>query len=443
MWNRQIEAIDRLELEQLVLRRLRQTIERAKQVPFYQKLLAEANLTASAIKQLSDLEKLPFTKKSDFNDHYPFGLFAKPLNGISRVHASSGTKGKPTVVGYTKTDLSNWSEVCARSLACAGVKPGDMIQNSYGYGLFTGGLGVHYGAEKLGATVIPASGGRTQQQILLLKDLGARILCSTPSYALNIAYALEELGVDLASIKLEIGIFGAEPWTEELRSQLEGKLRIKALDIYGLSEIMGPGVSQECLEGARLKDRSGLHIWEDHFLPEIIDPKTGAALPKGEEGELVFTSLTKEALPLLRYRTGDISRLIPERCPCGRTMVRMARVKARLDDMLIIRGVNVYPLEVEKVLLQVEELSPHYQLILERTKALDSLEIQVEVTDEIVRRWGQFNRTTVDFTALSTKIQCLMKDHLGLSAQVLIMEPRSIPRSEGKAARVIDKRKKT
>lgn len=438
MWNRQIEAIDRHELQRLQLERLNRTIERVKRVPFYQGLLQREDMR---IRQLSDLKNLPFTNKSDLREHYPFGLFAEPLSAIRRLHASSGTKGKPTVVGYTQTDLLNWSEVCARSLAAAGAKSGDIIHNSYGYGLFTGGLGVHYGAEKLGATVVPASGGRTQQQIMLIKDFGARVLCSTPSYALNIAYTIEELGIDIKTIKLAIGIFGAESWTEELRAQIESKLKIKAVDIYGLSEIMGPGVSQECLEGSRLGEKSGLHIWEDHFLPEIIDPKTAEVLPLGAEGELVFTTLTKEALPLLRYRTGDISRLIDERCPCGRTMRRMARVKARLDDMLIIRGVNVFPSEIEKILLQIEELSPHYQLVLDRIKALDILKVEIEVTEEIVRHWGQFSRSGVDFTELSNRIQCLLKDHLGLSADVLLMEPKSIARSEGKSQRIIDKRK--
>jgi phenylacetate-CoA ligase len=303
--------------------------------------------------------------------------------------------------------------------------------------LFTGGLGVHYGAEAFGATVVPASGGRTQQQILLLQDFGARVLCSTPSYALNIALTLDELGVARDSIKLEIGVFGAEPWTEEFRTQIENLLKIRALDIYGLSEVMGPGVSMECLEG-----RSGLHIWEDHFLPEIVEPKSDRVLPLGEEGELVFTTLTKEAIPVLRYRTGDISRLSTERCACGRTMIKMARVRARLDDMLIIRGVNLYPSEIEKILFQVEELAPHYQLVLDRKKALDSLQVQVEVTEQLLSRWGKFEDGHLELTALTRKIQDLFKDLLGLTADVKLLKPNSLKRSEGKAVRVIDNRRK-
>lgn len=437
MWNSQVECLTRADLEQLQLKRLIQTVQRTyERVPFYRKAFDDAGVRPDSIKSLADLRLLPFTRKTDLREHYPFGLFSEPLNNVSRLHASSGTKGKPTVVGYTRADIDVWSEVVARSLAAAGSKPGDIIHNSYGYGLFTGGLGLHYGAEKLGATVVPASGGRTQQQILLLQDFKARVLCSTPSYALNIAFTLQELGIERDSIYLEIGIFGAEPWTEEFRTQIETLLKIRALDIYGLSEVMGPGVSMECLQG-----RNGLHIWEDHFLPEIIDPKTGEALPYGEEGELVFTTLTKEAIPVLRYRTGDISKLNIERCTCGRTMVRMARVRARLDDMLIIRGVNLYPSEIEKVLMQIEELAPHYQLVLERKKALDTLEVQVEITEHLLQRFGKFEDGQVELTSLTDKIQILLKDGMGLTADVTLLKPKSIARSEGKAVRVIDRRK--
>jgi len=436
MWNSQIERLARKELESLQLMRLLAVVAKMyERVPFYRRLLDEAGIKPGSLKSLPDLQNLPFTRKSDLRENYPFGLFAEPLNHVSRLHASSGTKGKPTVVGYTKGDISTWSQVCARSLAAAGARPGDVIHNSYGYGLFTGGLGVHYGAETLGATVVPASGGRTQQQILLLQDFGARVLCSTPSYALNIALTLEELGVRRDSLKLEIGVFGAEPWTEEFRAQIENLLKIRALDIYGLSEVMGPGVSMECLEG-----RSGLHIWEDHFLPEIVDAKSGQVLPHGEEGELVFTTLTKEALPVLRYRTGDISRLSTERCACGRTMIKMARVRARLDDMLIIRGVNLYPSEIEKILLHIEELAPNYQLVLERKKALDSLEVQVEVTEQLLLRWGKFEDGHLELTSLTKKIQDSFKDLLGLTADVKLLKPKSLARSEGKAVRVVDNR---
>jgi phenylacetate-CoA ligase len=437
MWNSQVECLTRADLEQLQLKRLIQTAQRTyERVPFYKKAFDDAGVRPESIKSLADLRLLPFTRKTDLREHYPFGLFSEPLTNVNRLHASSGTKGKPTVVGYTKTDIENWAEVVARSLAAAGSRPGDIIHNSYGYGLFTGGLGLHYGAEKLGATVVPASGGRTQQQILLLQDFGARVLCSTPSYALNIAFTLQELGIKRDSINLEIGIFGAEPWTEEFRTQIESLLKIRALDIYGLSEVMGPGVSMECLQG-----RSGLHIWEDHFLPEIIDPKTGEPLPYGEEGELVFTTLTKEAIPVLRYRTGDISKLNVERCVCGLSMVRMARVRARLDDMLIIRGVNLYPSEIEKVLMQIDELAPHYQLVLERKKALDTLEVQVEITEHLLTRFGKFEDGQVELSSLTEKIQILLKDGMGLTADVTLLKPKSIARSEGKAVRVIDRRK--
>lgn len=437
MWNSQVECLTRADLEQLQLQRLIQTAQRVyERVPFYRKAFDEAGVRPDSIKTLADIKHLPFTRKTDLREHYPFGLFSEALPNVSRIHASSGTKGKPTVVGYTKGDIENWAEVVARSLAAAGAKPGDIIHNSYGYGLFTGGLGLHYGAEKLGATVVPASGGRTQQQILLLQDFGARVLCSTPSYALNIAFTMQELGVKRDSINLEVGVFGAEPWTEEFRTQIETLLRIKALDIYGLSEVMGPGVSMECLQG-----RSGLHVWEDHFLPEIIDPQTGEPLPYGEEGELVFTSLTKEAIPVIRYRTGDISKLNVERCVCGRTMVRMARVRARLDDMLIIRGVNLYPSEIEKVLMQIEELAPHYQLFLDREKALDTLEVQVEITEHLLSKWGTFEDGHVELKSLTRKIQELLKDGMGLTADVTLVKPKSIARSEGKAVRVVDRRK--
>lgn len=439
IWNKQAECLPRAELEQLQLKRLKSTLERVyTKVPFYKSKFDEANIKLDSFNSLDDIQRLPFTKKTDLRENYPFGLFAEPLDNVRRIHASSGTKGKPTVVGYTESDLDDWKEVCARSLAAAGAKPGDIIHNAYGYGLFTGGLGMHYGAENFGATVVPASGGRTQQQILLLQDFGARILCSTPSYALNMAFQMQDHGIPRDSIKLEIGIFGAEPWTEELRAQIEKVLAIKALDIYGLSEVMGPGVSMECLEG-----RNGLHIWEDYFLPEIVNPDTGEKLPYGEEGELVFTSLTKQAFPVVRYRTGDLTRLFSDTCVCGRTMARMERVKARIDDMLIIRGVNLFPSEIEKCLLSIEDLSPHYQLVVNRERALDVLEVQVEVTEDLVKRWGQFNNCGVEFEALTVKIQCLMKDMLGLTADVKLMQPRTVPRSEGKAVRVVDLRKET
>ena len=428
--------MERESLEALQLARLKEVIARVyEKVPFYKKHFDNAGVKPE-IKELSDLDRFPFTRKSNLRDNYPFGLFAEPLDKVRRIHASSGTKGKPTVVGYTENDIEDWKEVCARSIGAAGGRPGDIIHNAYGYGLFTGGLGMHYGAENFKATVIPASGGRTQQQIMLLQDFGARILCSTPSYALNIAYQMAEQKIPRETIKLDIGIFGAEPWTEELRAKIESILEIKALDIYGLSEVMGPGVSMECLEG-----RKGLHIWEDYFLPEIINPESGEKLPFGQEGELVFTSLTKEAIPVIRYRTGDLSRLYPEKCKCGRTMVRMERVRARLDDMLIVRGVNLYPSEIEQVLLSLSELAPHYQIRVERKKALDMMELHVELTEETINDWGDFGPESAQMKALITRIQTAMKDLLGLTASIKLDRPGSVPRSEGKAVRVIDKRK--
>ncbi|CAN5214984.1 phenylacetate--CoA ligase [soil metagenome] len=440
MWNKAVESIDRASLEALQLTRLKDTLRQViANVPLLRERFTAAGMTAEkidAMKSVKELANLPFMKKSDLRDNYPFGLFAKPMKEVNRIHASSGTKGKPTVVGYTKTDIENWAEACARSLACGGARPADVLHNSYGYGLFTGGLGMHYGAERLGCTVVPASGGRTQQQIMLLQDFGARILLSTPSYALNMAYTMAEMKIPRSSINLEIGIFGAEPWTEEMRGQLENLLQIQALDIYGLSEVMGPGVSMECIEA-----KHGLHIWEDLFIAEIVDPLTGEVMPDGQEGELVFTTLTKEAIPVIRYRTGDLSTLIVEPCVCGRTMRRMTRVRARLDDMLIIRGVNLYPSEIEKALLSMEELAPHYQLVIDRKKALDTLEIQVEVNEAVIDKWGHFDDGHLDLTALTEGIQKLLKDSLGLTADVTLLKPKSLARSEGKAVRVVDKRK--
>jgi phenylacetate-CoA ligase len=459
IWNRQRECLPADQLEALQLKELRGLLERLQEkVPFYRNGLKKSGVTVAQIKSLNDLKRCPLTTKADLRDHYPFGFFAEPLDKVARIHASSGTKGKSTIVGYTKVDLGTWAEICARSLACAGVQAGDIAQNSYGYGLFTGGLGLHYGAEKLGATVVPASSGRTQNQITLLNDLGARVLCCTPSYALNIGYTLEEiggtLGISRKNLKLEIGVFGAETWTEELRRQIENKLGIKALDIYGMSEIMGPGVSMECWQGAH--KGLGLHVWEDQFLVEVLDPKTGESLQDGEEGELVFTTLTKEALPLLRYRTGDLSSLNHEPCSCGRTMVRMARINARIDDMLIIRGVNLYPSEVEKVLLRFKELAPHYQLIVERDRALDSMQIEVELHGTFyesfsesfsessgqtsAHSWGSFSSTHPELMTLRADIQLRLKDTTGVQADVILLKPNSIPRSEGKAERVIDRR---
>jgi phenylacetate-CoA ligase len=434
----QAERLARSELEALQLDRLRNLIERIyNKVPFFRQRFEEQNLNAHSLTTLNDLAQFPFSYKADLRDNYPLGLLAVPLSEIVRIHASSGTKGKLTIGGYTQADIELWAQLCMRSLIAAGARPGDIIQNSYGYGLFTGGLGLHYGAEALGATVIPASGGRTRQQVMLLQDLGARVLCATPSYALNIAYTMEELGIAANSTGLEIGIFGAEPWTEGMRKQLELRLGITALDIYGLSEIIGPGVAMECIEG-----RSGLHIWEDHFYPEIVDPITGEALSEGEEGELVLSSLSREGMPLLRYRTGDITALNYEPCRCGRTMVRMQRVKGRLDDMLIVRGVNLYPSEIETQLLCIEELAPQYQIVISRKKALDQLTVRAELVESLIAFGGpDAYKNNLELDALSGKIADVLKEALGLSVTVELLPPSTLPRSEGKALRVIDKRK--
>lgn len=442
IWNQEMETMPRAQLAELQLARLRQVLERAyTRVPFYRRAFDDRNLKPESIRSLDDLRRLPLTKKSDLWENYPFGLFAEPIERICRLHASSGTKGKPTIVGYTRNDIAQWAEVCARSLCCGGAQPGDVIHNAYGYGLFTGGLGVHYGAELMGATVVPVSGGQTQRQIRLLQDLQARVICCTPSYALNIADVMQEMGVPLEAISLRIGIFGAEPWSEEMRSTLERRLGITALDIYGLSEVIGPGVSMECFEA-----QQGLHIWEDHFLPEIIDPKTEEVLPYGEEGELVFTSLTKEAFPVIRYRTGDITSLNPEPCACGRTHVRMSRVKGRSDDMLIIRGVNVFPSEVERVLVGIPELSPHYQIILSKEGALDQVEVRAEVAETFFTEIGSellSEQTLMAHEAvqsLERTVDETLQETLGIHVRVRLMPPKSLPRSEGKAARVIDQR---
>jgi len=425
------ETMPREDLEAIQLRRLQATIERIYyNVPFYRKSLDENNIKPADIQSLDDLKRLPFTTKQNLRDNYPFGMFAVPMDNIVRIHASSGTTGKPTVVGYTARDIKTWSELMARSLAAGGASRGDIIHNAYGYGLFTGGLGVHYGAEKLGASVIPVSGGNTKRQIVLMKDFGPTILTSTPSYALHLAEVAEEVGVSFEDFKFKFGIFGAEPWSESMREELERKLYLVAVDIYGLSEVMGPGVSMECHEA-----KKGLHIFEDHFIPEIINPETEEVLSYGETGELVFTSITKEAFPVIRYRTRDITSLNPEPCICGRTHVRMNKVSGRSDDMLIIRGVNVFPSQIENVLMEIEGTEPHYQLVVDREDNLDVLTILVEVGEKL------FSDEVKILQGEERKIGKNIKDYLGISAKVKLVEPKTIARSEGKAIRVIDKRK--
>ena len=425
-----VEVADREELDALKLSRLRATLERLyDRVPFYRGKLAEAGFEPGDLKGLEDLGKLPFTVKSDLRDNYPFGLFAVPMRDIVRLHASSGTTGKSTVVGYTASDIEVWADLIARTIVAAGGTPDDVVQVAYGYGLFTGGLGLHYGVEKLGATVVPISGGNTKRQVRLMQDFGTTILACTPSYALNIAEVLEEMGVGLDQIRLKAGILGAEPWSEEMRRSIEERLGIMAIDIYGLSEMMGPGVSIEC------RQQDGAHIFEDSFIAETIDPDTGELLPPGEVGELVLTNINKEGLSLLRYRTRDITRLDYEPCACGRTHVRMHRVTGRSDDMLIIRGVNVFPSQIEMVLMQVPGLSPHYQIIVDRVGTMDILEVQVEMGPEM------FSDEIRKLEELEKRLRDEIQSYLGVSVKISLKEPKSIQRSEGKAVRVIDKRK--
>ncbi|HAS90345.1 MAG TPA: phenylacetate--CoA ligase [Desulfovibrio sp.] len=424
------ETMPREELEELQLRRLKQLCERVyANVPFYTNKFKELGIEPKDINSLSDLTRLPFTEKQDLRNHYPFGLFAVSRENIVRIHSSSGTTGKATVVGYTKRDIKNWADLMARSFAIAGATPEDSIHNAYGYGLFTGGLGAHYGAEALGATIIPVSGGGTRRQIMLLKDFGADVICCTPSYALFLHETGKEMGIDFEKLPLRIGIFGAEPWTESMRRDIEQKLNIKAMDIYGLSEIMGPGVAMECAE-----EQQGLHIMEDHFLPEIINPETGEHVEPGEVGELVITTLTKEGIPLIRYRTRDLTRLNYTACRCGRTFARMNRVMGRSDDMLIIRGVNVFPSQIESILIETEGISPHYQLVVERDGNLDILTVKVEISG------AAFSDEIKNLQRLERKIQKTIKEFLGVTARVKLVEPKSIERSVGKAQRILDLR---
>ncbi len=430
IWNRHFECMDRKELRQVQNERLRETVDRVYfNVPYYRHKMQEAGLVPENIKSIDDLSRLPFTIKNDLRDNYPFGLFAVPMSEIVRVHASSGTTGKPTVVGYTRNDISTWSEVMARTLTCAGANRNDFIQVAYGYGLFTGGLGIHYGGEKIGASVIPISGGNTARQIQLMHDLGSTVLACTPSYALYLAEAIQESGINRDDLKLRVGVFGAEPWTESMRREIESKLRIKAIDIFGLSEVIGPGVASECLE------QNGLHVNEDHFIPEIIDPDSLEVLPEGSIGELVFTTITKEGLPLIRYRTRDLTRLFYGKCKCGRTMVRMEKCLGRSDDMLIIRGVNLFPSQVESVLLDMSEIKPHYLLIVNRVNNLDTLELKVEVDEAF------FLDKISQLESLRQKIQNNLENALGLGIKVTLVEPKIIERSEGKTKHVIDNRK--
>ncbi|MGC4377853.1 phenylacetate--CoA ligase [Fictibacillus sp. Mic-4] len=427
-----MECMDADKKEELQLERLKQTVRNVyERVPFYRQKFDESGIKPEDITSLKDLERLPFTKKQDLRDHYPFGLFAASKKEIVRIHASSGTSGKPTVVGYTAKDIDNWAEMVARSIAIAGGEPGNVLHNAYGYGLFTGGLGLHYGSEKLGMATVPVSGGNTERQILLIEDFKPQVICGTPSYILTLAEKMEEMGKNPRETSLQYGIFGAESWSEEMRATLEEKLGIKAQDIYGLSEVMGPGVAMECHEA-----QDGLHVMDDHFIVEVINPDTLEPVPDGVEGELVFTSLTKEAFPVIRYRTGDIASIKKEPCICGRTSVRMSRIKGRIDDMLIIRGVNVFPSQVENCLLQVKDIVPHYQLHLIQKGLKEKVELHVEVTEEF------FGNVCQDMEhelvhELKEKVKHKVKNNCLVTLNVVVLPPKSIPRSEGKAVRVV------
>ena len=431
IWNEARECMPQEEKEKLQLAKLRETVRRVYQkVPHYRNALQKRGISPDDIRSLADLAELPFTEKNDLRDNYPFGMFAVPQSEIVRIHASSGTTGKPTVVAYTQGDVDNWSELVARSLSCAGATYEDTVHVAYGYGLFTGGLGLHYGAERIGATVVPVSGGNTERQVTLLQDFGATILACTPSYAMHIAEVAREMGIDFRELPLRSGIFGAEPWSDNMRRKIEAELGISAIDIYGLSEVIGPGVACEC------QAKDGLHVFDDHFLVEVIDPITGEVLPPGQEGELVFTSITKEAFPIIRYRTRDISAIIEEPCECGRTHVRIKRICGRTDDMLIIRGVNVFPSQIESVLLEIGEAEPHYQLIVDRHGQMDCLEVLVEVSENM------FSDKVKGLEELGRRIHHKIESILGVSCKVRLVEPKTIERSIGKAKRVIDKRKK-
>lgn len=431
IYDEEFETLPREALDAIKLKRLQHLAEKVyATVPFYRKAFDEKGVRPYDINSLEDLQKLPFTMKQDLRDNYPFAMFATPMENVVRIHASSGTTGKPTVVGYTRRDIVTWSDLMARTLAAGGTHKGDMVHNAYGYGLFTGGLGFHYGAERLGASVIPVSGGNTKRQILLMKDFGPTVLTCTPSYALHLCEVAAEEGVDFKGLNFRVGIFGAEPWTENMRREIENRLGLQAIDIYGLSEIMGPGVAVECIEA-----KNGLHIFEDHFIAEIIDPQTEEVLPYGEPGELVFTTLTKEAFPLIRYRTRDLSVLYREPCRCGRSLMRMGRITGRSDDMLIIRGVNVFPSQIESVLMARTDVAPYYLLTVDRKEHMDTLQVDVEISEAL------FSDAVKDLQNMERDIEKEIKDLLGVSCRVRLVEPRTIQRSEGKAQRVIDKRK--
>lgn len=429
IWNKEAECMSENDKEALQLKRLQAVVKRAyENVSYYRKRFDEAGVKPEDIKTLKDIEKLPFTTKTDLRDAYPFGMFAVPEDDIVEVHTTSGTTGKPTVSGYTVNDLDLWGEVIARALGMAGAGKKDIIQNAYGYGLFTGGMGVHYGAQKIGATVVPISAGNTMRQLEIMEDFGSTVLTCTPSYALYLGEMAEREGISRESIKLKAGVFGAEMWTEEMRNEIEKRLNLTALNIYGLTEVIGPGVAMEC------EDKNGLHISDDHFYPEIVDSKTLETLPEGEKGELVLTTLTREGMPVIRFRTKDVTALRKGKCSCGRTLIKMDRITGRTDDMLKIRGVIVFPSQIEKALLKIEDLEPHYQIVVTRPQHLDELEVQVETSEKF------FSDEVKHVEEVKKMIEDRIHSEIGLRVNVTLVEPQSLPRSEGKAVRVIDKR---
>lgn len=432
-WNREMETLPEENLRELQLQRLKEVIKRAyEKVPFYRKKFNQIGLKPEDIKTLEDIKYIPFTSKAELREVYPFGIFAVPLSEIVEIHSSSGTTGKPVVAGYTRGDLELWSEVMARCLTMIGITKEDIIQIAYGYGLFTGGLGFHYGALKIGATIVPASAGNTRRQIELMRDFGTTFIACTPSYALYLAeYAKEEMGIDLSSLKLKAGSFGAEMWTEEMRKEIEKRFGLKAYNVYGLTEIIGPGVAHEC------EEQAGLHVWEDHFYIEIVDPETGEILSEGNRGELVITTLTREGMPMLRFRTRDITSILKGKCACGRTMRRIDRIRGRTDDMIKVRGVMLFPYQIEQAILEVQGIEPHYQIIITRPHYLDEIEVQVEVSKEV------FSDEVKALENLRKKLEKKIEQTTGIRVKVTLVEPKSIPRSEGKAKRVIDKRKLT
>lgn len=429
LWDEGISTAGRDKIESVQLERLKKTLKHVyKNNQYYKKIIDDAGLDPDGLKSIKDIEKLPFTSKEDLRKNYPFGLFCVPLSEVIRVHSSSGTTGNPTVVGYTREDIEVWAEVLARIMYDVGARKEDVVQVSHGFGMFTGGFGFQYAAEKLGSLVVPISGGNTERQIKIMNDFKSTILCSTPSYALYMAEVGERIGADFKKLHLKLGFFGAEPWSESMRGELEERLNITALDSYGLSEVIGPGVSCECLE------QNGLHINEDHFLAEVIDPETGRILPDGEKGELVFTSLTKKAFPVIRYRTKDVCYLIKDECPCGKTFIRMSKPAGRTDDMLIIRGVNVFPSQIEEVLMNVEDLEPHYLIVVDRKNYMDTVEVWVEVSEK------NFQEKIMKLEDFEKSIEDKLKSAIGIRIKAVLKEPRTIERSKGKAKRVWDKR---